>query len=244
MNTPMRTLGLVALSILVACGNGGTNSSAPKPAPVNDAQKPKAPEAPADPIAEVDAYLTSVNVNKSAPDWRTSLRMPPKLRFDAQTDYFWHLDTSAGAIKIRLFADTAPIHVSSCFFLTRLGFYDGLNFHRIVPGFMAQGGDPLGTGAGGPGYQFGGEFQGGRKHDRPGILSMAHAGAGTDGSQFFLTFVPTPHLDNRHTVWGEVVEGMETVKALEKLGSPSAPNGAVANPPLIKKATVSAVKKG
>ena len=241
MNTPMRTLGLVALMTLAACGNGGANvPSEPKPAPA-EAEKPKAPEAPADPLAEIDAFITSANVNKSAPDWRTSLRMPPKLRFDAQTDYFWNLDTAVGAIKVKLFADTAPIHVSSCFFLTRLGFYDGLNFHRIIPGFMAQGGDPLGTGSGGPGYKYGGEFQGARKHDRPGMLSMAHAGAGTDGSQFFLTFAPTPHLDGKHTIWGEVVEGMEAVKALEKLGSQQ---GQVVNPPLIKKATVSAVKKG
>lgn len=241
MNTPMRTLGLVALMILAACGNGGANVPSEPKTPAVEADKPKAPETPADPLAEVDKFITSANVNKSAPDWRTTLRMPPKLRFDLQTDYFWHLDTAVGAIKIRLFADTAPIHVSSCFFLTRLGFYDGLNFHRIIPGFMAQGGDPLGTGNGGPGYKFGGEFQGGRKHDRPGILSMAHAGAGTDGSQFFLTFAPTSHLDGKHTVWGEVVEGMDAVKALEKLGSQQ---GQVVNPPLIKKATVSAVKKG
>lgn len=240
MNTPMRTLGLVALSILAACGNSGANSGAPKQTPA-EAEKPKAPEGPADPIAEVDAFITSVNVNKSAPDWRTTLRMPPKLRFDAQTDYFWHLDTAVGAIKVRLFADTAPMHASSCLYLTRLGFYDGLNFHRIIPSFMAQGGDPLGSGMGGPGYEYAGEFQGGRKHDRPGLLSMANRGPNTDGSQFFLTFVPTPHLDGKHTIWGEVVEGMEAVKALEKLGSQQ---GQVVNPPLIKKATVSAVKKG
>jgi cyclophilin family peptidyl-prolyl cis-trans isomerase len=113
------------------------------------------------------------------------------------------------------------MHVSSTIYLARLGFYDGVIFHRVITGFMAQGGDPLGQGTGGPGYDYDGEFSNSARHDRPGLLSMANAGPGTDGSQFFLTFVPTPHLDDKHTIFGEVVEGMETVQQLEKGGSSS-----------------------
>jgi cyclophilin family peptidyl-prolyl cis-trans isomerase len=113
------------------------------------------------------------------------------------------------------------MHVSSTIYLARTGFYDGLGFHRVIPGFMAQGGDPLGRGTGGPGYQYAGEFDPKLKHDKGGLLSMANAGPGTDGSQFFLTFVATPWLDGKHTIFGEVVEGMGTLQELERRGSPS-----------------------
>jgi cyclophilin family peptidyl-prolyl cis-trans isomerase len=115
--------------------------------------------------------------------------------------------------------EVAPMHVSSTIYLTRLGFYDGVIFHRIIPNFMAQGGDPTGTGRGGPGYSYGGEVDSKARHDRGGLLSMANAGPGTDGSQFFLTFVATPWLDGKHTLFGEVVEGKETLERMEKLGT-------------------------
>ena len=129
------------------------------------------------------------------------------------------METNKGTIRIKLLSLTAPMHATSFIYLTRLGYYDGLSFHRVITGFMAQGGCPLGTGTGGPGYNYDGECDPSARHDRPGLLSMANAGPGTDGSQFFLTFVPTPHLDDKHTIFGEVVEGMETVQALEKRGS-------------------------
>jgi cyclophilin family peptidyl-prolyl cis-trans isomerase len=113
------------------------------------------------------------------------------------------------------------VHVSSTIYLARLGFYDEIIFHRVITGFMAQGGDPLGRGTGGPGYNYGGEFSRQARHDRPGLLSMANAGPGTDGSQFFLTFVPTPHLDDNHTIFGKIVEGMEVLREIEKRGSQS-----------------------
>ena len=111
--------------------------------------------------------------------------------------------------------------MASTIYLTRLGFYDGLGFHRVIDGFMAQGGCPLGTGTGGPGYRYDGEFGGKARHDRRGILSMANAGPGTDGSQFFITFLATPHLDGNHTVFGAVDGGMEVLDALESRGSRS-----------------------
>ena len=119
------------------------------------------------------------------------------------------IETNFGNIVIQLFPDVAPGHVENFVKLARDGFYDGSTFHRVIPGFMIQGGDPTGTGAGGPGYQFGDEFVSSLKHDSEGILSMANAGPGTNGSQFFITHAPTPHLDGAHTIFGKVVSGME-----------------------------------
>jgi peptidyl-prolyl cis-trans isomerase B (cyclophilin B) len=172
-------------------------------------------------IAEIDHFIAEQDIDRSAPDWKTHLPKPPRLHFDPSKKLYWDLDTNVGKLEIRLMPDVAPMHVSSTLYLTRLGFYDGLAFHRVIGGFMAQGGDPLGNGRGGPGYHYQGEFDPSVRHDRPGLLSMANAGPGTDGSQFFLTFVPTPHLDGRHTIFGEVVEGMDTLKKLEENGSRS-----------------------
>ena len=167
----------------------------------------------------IDQFIAAQAVDTSNDRWRTRLAQPPQSDFDAGSTYHWDLDTNVGSIQIRLMPDIAPMHVSSTIYLTRLGFYDGLSFHRVIMGFMAQGGCPLGSGAGGPGYEYGSEFDPNVRHDRPGLLSMANAGQGTDGSQFFLTFVPTPWLDDNHTIFGEVVEGMETLLTLERGGS-------------------------
>lgn len=136
------------------------------------------------------------------------------------------MKTSMGDMKIKLFHKRAPLTVANFVGLaegtkeytdpntgekTKGKYYDGLIFHRVIPGFMIQGGDPLGVGTGGPGYQFDDEFHPELKHSKPGILSMANAGPGTNGSQFFITEVATPHLDNRHSVFGEVVEGLDLI---------------------------------
>ncbi|MBP7050588.1 MAG: peptidylprolyl isomerase [Phycisphaerae bacterium] len=148
------------------------------------------------------------------------LTKPQQRQFDATREYFWVLETNKGNIRIRLMPNVAPMHVTSTIFLTEQGFYNGTKFHRVIPDFMAQGGCPLGTGTGGPGYQYAGEFNAKVKHDRPFLLSMANAGPNTDGSQFFITFAATPWLDGKHTIFGEVVEGQDTVKKLEAAGSP------------------------
>jgi len=185
-------------------------------------------------IAAIEKQITDAKVDKTKDRWKERLPLPTKVSFTPGKKYIWVLDTNKGPIEIRLLADSAPMHVTSTIFLTDLGFYDGVVFHRVIPEFMAQGGDPTGSGRGGPGYQYEGEF-GGAKHTKAGTLSMANAGPGTDGSQFFITFVPTPFLDGKHTVFGEVTKGMENVKALEQAGSPS---GQTKEKLEIKKATI------
>jgi peptidyl-prolyl cis-trans isomerase A (cyclophilin A) len=130
-------------------------------------------------------------------------------------------DTTAGKFRLRLFADQAPQTVDNFVGLaegTKTGqpFYDGTVFHRVIPDFMIQGGDPEGTGRGGPGYKFADEFHPQLKHSKPGMLSMANAGPNTNGSQFFITVSATPWLDNKHTVFGEVVEGYDVVKKISQ----------------------------
>jgi cyclophilin family peptidyl-prolyl cis-trans isomerase len=169
-------------------------------------------------VAAIEKFIVDHPVEKKG-DWKTRVPRPPKVAFDPAKKVFWKLQTNVGDVKIRLMPEVAPMHVSSTVYLTKLGFYDGVVFHRVIPQFMAQGGDPTGTGMGGPGYQYAGEFDPKVKHDKGGLLSMANAGPGTDGSQFFLTFVATPWLDGKHTIFGEVVEGKATLKELEARGS-------------------------
>jgi peptidylprolyl isomerase len=174
-----------------------------------------------DPVIEkTENFIAEQVIDKSDPLWKTKLNQPQLLTFTQGKDYFWELQTNQGNLSIKLFSDIAPMHVSSTIFLTHLGFYDDLTFHRVIPGFMAQGGDPIGTGAGNPGYKYDGEFEGDKSHNEAGMLSMANAGPGTDGSQFFITFKPTPFLDGKHTVFGQVITGLEdTLAKIETLGS-------------------------
>ena len=139
----------------------------------------------------------------------------PAMTIDPSKEYTATFNMEDGSeFTIKLFADKVPNTTNNFVFLAKDGYYDGVTFHRVIPGFMAQGGDPTGTGRGGPGYQFADEFHPELRHDKPGILSMANAGPGTNGSQFFITFVPTPHLDDHHAVFGEVIEGMDVVNAI------------------------------
>lgn len=124
-----------------------------------------------------------------------------------------HFDTVRGPIRVELLPDKAPLTVANFVNLARRGFYDGLNFHRVIADFMIQGGCPEGTGRGGPGYRFEDETDNGVRHER-GVLSMANAGPNTNGSQFFITHVPCPWLDGRHTVFGKVIEGQDVVDSI------------------------------
>jgi peptidylprolyl isomerase len=173
-------------------------------------------------IKKTNDTIKEQAINKEDQAWKMSLKQPEMLTFTKGKDYFWELETNQGPLTIKLFTDSAPMHVSSTIYLTQLGFYDNTIFHRVIPGFMAQGGDPTGTGRGYPGYKYEGEFDGTTSHNEAGILSMANAGPGTDGSQFFITFKPTPFLDGKHTIFGKVVNGLETtLPKIEELGSRS-----------------------
>ncbi len=124
------------------------------------------------------------------------------------------MKTTKGDIRVALFPAEVPLTVANFVNLAQRGYYDGLKFHRVIANFMVQGGDPTGTGRGGPGYDFADEFSPSLRHDTPGTLSMANAGPGTNGSQFFITHGPTPHLDNAHSVFGKVSSGQDVVDAI------------------------------
>jgi cyclophilin family peptidyl-prolyl cis-trans isomerase len=151
---------------------------------------------------------------------------PPEFKLDLHKKYSAILKTDLGDIEVTLFADKAPNTVNNFIFLAREGYYDDTIFHRVIHDFMAQAGDPTGTGRGGPGYSFRDEFGSGLKHNKPGILSMANAGPNTNGSQFFITHVPTPWLDGKHTIFGEVTSGLDVLFAIPerdpmRIGSPA-----------------------
>ena len=185
-------------------------------------------------LVEIESFTSSKNIDKTRSDWKTRLPEPIEVDFGGE-QVVWKLRTNLGEIGIRLLPEVAPRHVTSTVYLTTLGFYDDVVFHRVIPEFMAQGGDPTGTGRGGPGYQYAGEIDPNVVHDRPGLLSMANAGPGTDGSQFFLTFAATPWLDGKHTIFGEVSSGMETLRKLEEKGTP---NGRPTATLVIQQATI------
>ncbi len=146
---------------------------------------------------------------------------PPPMTIDPSKFYVATFKTEKGDIRVQLFADKAPVTVNNFVFLARDGYYDNTTFHRVLQEFMAQGGDPTGTGGGGPGYQFEDEFHPDLSFDQPGLLAMANSGPDTNGSQFFLTFVPTPHLNGKHTIFGKVVGGMDVLLSL-RLRDPQA----------------------
>ena len=169
----------------------------------------------------VDAFIASQDIDFESDDWNTLLDPPPELDFDSGKTYRWLLETGEGLITFELYPDIAPRHVSSTIYLTRLGFFDGLVFHRIIRGLLAQSGDPLGNGLGHPGYLLDGEFTRQRKgkHRKAGTLSAANRGPGTDGSQFFITFAALKQLDGKHTVFGQMVDGKKVLRALDRAGS-------------------------
>ena len=144
--------------------------------------------------------------------WNT----PPDLVIDPEKIYQISMETNRGAIVLELYPEHAPVTVNNFVFLTREGFYDGVTFHRVISNFVIQGGDPTGTGRGGPGYQFQDETIGNPLKHETGVISMANAGPNTNGSQFFITHSPQPHLDGKHTVFGKVVSGMDVVNSIRQ----------------------------
>ncbi len=175
----------------------------------------------ATPSASEEATLT---MEENVMSWS----QPPEMAIDLEKDYRANIKTAKGDMLIDLREDLAPVTVNNFVFLAREGFYDGVTFHRVMAGFMAQTGDPTGTGAGGPGYRFADEFSPELRHDDAGIVSMANAGANTNGSQFFITYAPQPHLNDHHSVFGKVLEGMDVLNALTPRNpqqNPSAPPG-------------------
>jgi cyclophilin family peptidyl-prolyl cis-trans isomerase len=173
-------------------------------------------------LAAIRAYIADKHIDTKTDGWRLRVPQFPPMTFDKGAEYVWTLDTNRGVIAMRLFTDTAPLHAANFIYLTELGYYDGLLFHRVIPGFMAQGGAVNKDGTGGPAYGFDGEYGSDRKVDRAGVLAMANTGQPkSDNAQFFITFAAAAHLNGKHTVCGEVIAGMDVVKKLEAEGSES-----------------------
>lgn len=145
---------------------------------------------------------------------QTSWSEPPAMSIDPSKSYFATIKTELGNVRAELYADKVPQTVNNFVFLARQGYYDNITFHRVIAGFMAQAGDPTGTGTGGPGYTFDDEFHPDLGHDSAGILSMANRGVNTNGGQFFITYAPQPHLDGLHAVFGKVLTGMDVIESL------------------------------
>jgi cyclophilin family peptidyl-prolyl cis-trans isomerase len=232
-STAARAL-LAAAVALAGCGRDDAAPAAPARERSPASERPAFPAVPAKPkrfetrssdpvVAKIQAFIEERGIDVGAASWKTQVPEPIWPAFPPGRRYFWRLETNHGPMRFRLRPETAPKHVASTIYLTLLGFYDGTDFHRVITGFMAQGGDPTGTGAGGPRYQYPGEIDPDVHHDRRGLLSMANKGPGTDGSQFFVLFGPHPELDGRHTVFGELKDGEETLKAIEALGAPRDP---------------------
>ncbi len=188
-------------------------------------------------VAAIDAFIAELELDKSDKKWKSKVPAPgATAAFDSGKTYYWNLETNRGDLKIELFPKSAPLHVLSTIYLTRLGFYDDVKFHRIIPGFMAQCGDPTGTGKGGAGYSYGGEFDPDLSHNEAGIVSMANAGPGTDSSQFFIMFGSATRLNGTHTIFGKLTDGKPLLSKLERAGTSS---GKPKRRVYIKKATIS-----
>src|SRR4029079_17983432 len=162
--------------------------------------------------APKDLHTTWRRHRLTKKQWAT----PPQMQIDVTRTYSAAIDTSRGTIELELYPQHAPNTVNNFVFLAGQGYYDGVKFHRVIADFMIPSGDPTGTGRGGPGYKFGDELKGNPlKHER-GVISMANAGPNTNGSQFFITHVATPHLNGKHTVFGKVTSGLDIVDAIEQ----------------------------
>ena len=196
--------GIVLFLLLAFFGWRALSGSSDENVPMVEGERPLAAVPPAQRENYYDAY--------------------PEMVIDTGKTYEAVIKTNKGDMRFLLYDDEAPLAVNNFVFLANQGFYDGTIFHRVLADFMAQGGDPTGTGAGGPGYEFADETNNGLSFDRRGLLAMANAGPNTNGSQFFITFGPTPWLDGLHTIFGELIEGDDVLASLT-LRDPAAPAG-------------------
>jgi peptidylprolyl isomerase len=205
--------------LLVACSGVTPAAPAAEAAPTEAPQAEPAAAAVTDTVASAGSGAAALD-----PAARNGMyTAAPPMTIDPSKVYYATFKTDKGDIKVQLFPECAPLAVNNLVFLAREGYYDNTTFHRVLDGFMAQAGDPTGSGAGGPGYQFEDEFLCDVGFDRPGLLAMANAGPATNGSQFFITFAPTEWLNGLHTIFGEVVEGSEVLDQLTRRDPSAAP---------------------
>ncbi|MBX3011950.1 MAG: peptidylprolyl isomerase [Caldilineaceae bacterium] len=229
-------VGAALLMGMAACSNATpppAAATAPTPAPATEAatEAPTAAPVAAEPAIAVPRPEVVAEGGASTLDPQARNEMytaAPEMVIDPSKFYYATLKTARGDIKVQLFADRAPLTVNNFVFLAREGFYNDTIFHRVLDGFMAQAGDPTGTGMGGPGYEFADEIVPTLTFDRPGLLAMANAGPGTNGSQFFITFAPTDWLNGMHTIFGEVIEGQDILNQITRV-DPSQPSGVTAD---------------
>lgn len=220
---------LIAALALAACGTQGVTPAATTAPAATESGGEEAVTATPTPEATTEEATIEATTAPSASEAASPpavddavasrngmYEAPPEMTIDPSKHYYATIKTEKGDIFVQLFADVAPIAVNNFVFLAKEGFYDGTTFHRVIDGFMAQAGDPTGTGTGGPGYTFADEFSQGVVFDRPGLLAMANSGPDTNGSQFFITFAPTDWLNYRHTIFGEVVEGMDVLDKITR----------------------------
>ena len=203
---------LVTLA-LVACGQ---EAATPTPAAVipDVIPTPRIDDTPTPPVIGTPTPETSTtDTGRVIRQYAT----PPEMTINPEGDYSADIRTNQGTISVELYAEDAPVTVNNFVFLARQGFYDGVIFHRVIPDFMIQGGDPTGTGTSGPGYRFQDEIVPSLAFDGPGILAMANAGPNTNGSQFFITVAATQHLTGNHTIFGRVIAGQEIADAISKV---------------------------
>jgi peptidyl-prolyl cis-trans isomerase B (cyclophilin B) len=205
------------LSLVLACGGGDDSNDAPPSTPATRAPAAVGTSVPGGTSgAAVSCTPAGSGIASIPRDMQRNFPAAPQRIIDPAKTYAVTMNTTKGVINLELDARNAPNTVNNFVFLSCHGFYDGLTFHRVVKTpqpFVIQGGDPAGNGSGGPGYRFADEFSPNARH-QTGVVSMANAGPGTNGSQFFITLAPTPHLDNLHSVFGRVTSGMDVVNAI------------------------------
>lgn len=215
--------------VLTACSTGNHSESGSNPPEPVQTVDPSNVSSRDILTAYIEAQEQGGRIDRSKRNWRRALPKFPAVKFRDDERVFWTMETTEGTMRFELFPHAAPQHVTNVMYLSLLGFYDGLSFHRIIPGFMAQGGDPTGSGGGGPGYQVPLEVNSGFLHRRAGVLSMARTNdPNSAGSQFFITFGPTPGLDMKYSVFGQMLQGASVLERLESAGN-STNNGV---PPL------------